>query len=137
MGKLLRTLAISALLLVPASAAHAQISFGIHIGPPPAPRAYRVPPQPGPDYMWVEGYYYPQGSHYVWHDGYWTRPPYEGAYWVDPYHVGGQYYPGRWEGSRGNITHDHRWDKGKQRDERREPRRDDRNDRNDRRGRGL
>ena len=87
MRKLLQTLAISALLLAPASAAHAQISFGIRIGEPPAPRAYRVPPQPGPDYVWVEGYWYPQGSRYTWHDGYWTRPPYEGAYWVAPYHI--------------------------------------------------
>jgi hypothetical protein len=74
--------------------------------------------------VWVEGYQYPQGSHYVWHNGYWTRPPYEGAYWVAPYHIGGQYYTGRWEGSRGNVTHDHRWDRGRQRDERRQPRDD-------------
>ena len=127
MRRLLQTLAISALLLAPASTAHAQISFGIRIGEPPAPRAYRVPPQPGPDYIWVEGYQYPQGSHYMWHDGYWTRPPYEGAYWVSPYHVDGQYFAGRWEGSRGNVAHDHRWDRGKQRDERRS------NDRNDNR----
>lgn len=102
--------------------AHAQINLGIRIGEPPAPRAYRVPARPGPDYVWVEGYQYPQGSHYIWHNGYWTRPPYEGAYWVAPYHVGGQYFAGRWEGSRGNVAHDHRWDRGRQRDERREPR---------------
>ncbi len=117
-----RTLAVVALLLAPASMAHAQINLGIRIGEPPAPRAYRVPARPGPDYVWVEGYQYPQGSHYIWHNGYWTRPPYEGAYWVAPYHVGGQYFAGRWEGSRGNVAHDHRWDRGRQRDERREPR---------------
>ena len=125
MKNLLRTLAVSALLLVPATAAHAQVSFGFRIGEPPAPRAYRVPPQPGPDYEWIEGYWYPDAGHYRWHDGYWTRPPYAGAYWVAPYHVGGQYYAGRWEGRRGYIDHDHRWDRGRQRDERREPRRDD------------
>jgi hypothetical protein len=123
MRKLLHTFVLSTLLLIPAAAANAQINFGIRIGEPPPPRAYRVPPQPGPDYVWVEGYQYPQGGRYVWHDGYWTRPPYEGAYWVAPYHVGGQYYPGRWEGSRGYVAHDHRWDRSKQRDERREPRR--------------
>ena len=100
MGKYFRTLAISAFLLGPSSAAHAQVTFDVHIGPPPPPRAYRVPPQPGPDYVWVEGYQYPQGSHYAWHNGYWTRPPYEGAYWVAPYHNGGQYYAGRWRRSR-------------------------------------
>jgi WXXGXW repeat (2 copies) len=129
MRTFLQTLAISALLLVPAGPAHAQVSFGIRVGEPPPPRSYRVPPRPGPEYIWVEGYQYPQGSRYVWHDGYWTRPPYEGAYWVEPYHVGGQYYAGRWEGSRGNFFHDHRWDRSRQRDERRDPRRNDRDER--------
>jgi hypothetical protein len=117
------------MLLGPTSAAHAQISFGIRIGPPPPPRVYRVPAEPGPNYVWVEGYWYPQGSHYRWHDGYWTRPPYEGAYWVDPYYYGGQYFAGRWEGGRGNIVHDHRWDRDRRRDERRGPSRNDRDDR--------
>jgi hypothetical protein len=116
MKRLLQTLAISASLLVPASAVQAQVSIGIHIGDPPPPRTYRVAPRPGSDYGWVEGYWYPQGSHYKWHDGYWTRPPYAGAYWVEPYHVGGQYYAGRWENGRSNLSHDHRWDKNKQRD---------------------
>jgi hypothetical protein len=129
MKTLLQTLAISVLLLAPASVAQAQISFDVHIGPPPAPRVYRVPPSPGPDYEWVEGYWYPQGSRYAWHNGYWTRPPYEGAYWVAPYHNGGQYFAGHWEGRRGIVAHDHRWDRSKQRDERREPHRDERNDR--------
>ena len=127
MGKYFRTLAISAFLLTSSSAAHAQVTFDVHIGPPPPPRAYRVPPQPGPDYVWVEGYQYPQNGHYVWHNGYWTRPPYEGAYWVAPYHNGGQYYAGRWEGGRGNVGHDHRWDKGKQRDDHHDPHSDDHN----------
>jgi hypothetical protein len=129
MRKILYTVAISAFLLAAGSTAHAQVRFDIRIGPPPPPRVYRVPPQPGPGFEWVEGYWYPQGSHYRWHDGYWTRPPYEGAYWVAPYHVGGQYFTGRWEGSRGNLSHDHRWDRGRQRDERRDPRRDRQDDR--------
>jgi len=128
MNRCMQTIALSTLLLASASAAHAQISFGIHIGEPPAPRAYHVPPRPGPGYMWVEGYQYPEGGRYRWHDGYWTRPPYEGAYWVEPYHDGTQYYQGHWEGSRGNVAHDHRWDRGQQRDERRDPARNDRGD---------
>ena len=116
MKTLIKALAVSAVLLLPASAAHAQISFGIRIGEPPAPRAYRVPPRPGPEYVWVEGYNYPEGGRYKWHDGYWTRPPYEGAYWVEPYHQNGQYFQGHWEGSRGNMMHDHRWDRGRDRD---------------------
>ena len=127
MRRSLQALAITAVLFALAACA-GTTSFGIRIGEPPAPLAYRVPPQPGPDYLWVEGYWYPQGSRYLWHDGYWTRPPYQGAYWVQPYHVGGQYYPGRWEGSRGNVNHDHRWDQDKQRDEHHDPHRSDRKD---------
>jgi hypothetical protein len=125
MKTFLRTLTVSTLLLAPAATAHAQVSFGIRIGEPPPPRAYRVPPRPGPDYVWIEGYNYPVGSRYVWHDGYWSRPPYEGAYWVAPYHVNGRYFAGRWEGHRGYVSHDHRWDRGDQRDERRDPHTDD------------
>lgn len=130
MGKLLRTLALSVVLLAPASAVQAQVTFDFRIGEPPAPRAYRVPRQPGPEYVWIEGYWFPQGSRYAWHDGYWTRPPYEGAYWVEPYHIGGQYFAGQWEGRRGNVGHDHRWDRGRRRDERRDSRGNNRNDRN-------
>jgi hypothetical protein len=120
MRRTLQALALSALFLTPAATtAHAQVSLGIRIGPPPGARAYRVPPQPGPDYEWIEGYWYPQGSRYVWHNGYWTRPPYAGAYWVAPYHVNGRYFEGRWEGRQGDIRHDHRWDNSRQRDERR------------------
>ena len=119
MGNLLKTFVLATLLLAPAATANAQVSFGIRLGEPPRPRAYRVPPRPGPDYVWVEGYQYPQGGHYRWHDGYWTRPPYEGAYWMEPYHYGGQYYSGRWEGGRGVVVHNHRWDRGRGRDENR------------------
>ncbi len=106
------------------SAADAQISFDLHFGhPPPPPRAYVVPAQPGPEYVWVEGYWYPRGSRYVWHNGYWTRRPYEGAYWVAPYYNRRQYYAGRWEGSRGTVYHNHQWDRTARRDEHREPQR--------------
>jgi hypothetical protein len=123
MRNLLETFVLAGLLLAPAATANAQLS--IRIGEPPPPRQYRVPPQPGPDYQWVEGYQYPEGNHYRWHDGYWTRAPYQGAYWVDPYHDGQRYYNGRWEGDRGWVDHDHRWDKSRGRDENHHPRDDD------------
>ena len=123
MKNLLKTVLLASVLIIPAATANAQVSFGIRVGEPPAPRSYRVPPRPGPDYIWVEGYNYPVNGHYVWHDGYWTRPPYEGAYWVEPYYSGGRYITGRWEGTRGVIRHDHRWDRRDWRDENR--RRDD------------
>lgn len=116
MKRFLQTAAFSALLLASASAAQAQITFGIHVGEPPAPRVYRVPPQPGPDYQWIEGYQYLQGGQYRWHDGYWSRPPFAGAYWVAPYYNRGEYFAGHWEGGRANVAHDHQWDRGDQRD---------------------
>jgi hypothetical protein len=126
MRNLFKTFLLAVLLLATAGTANAQnVSVGIRIGTPPPEHFYRVPPQPAPDYEWVEGYQYPEKGHYKWHDGYWTRPPYAGAYWVEPYHVNGQYFEGHWEGSRGALRHDHQWDRGNQRDERREPRRDD------------
>src|SRR5215470_5762738 len=74
MKKIFNALAISALVVGFASAAHAQVSVGVRIGPPPAPRAYRVPPRAAPDREWVEGHWTRQGSHYRWHDGTWARP---------------------------------------------------------------
>src|SRR5262245_57002147 len=112
-------IALAGFLLGASSTANAQVSFGIQIGPPPAPQAYVVPAQPGPDYDWVEGYWYPDRGHYRWHNGYWTRPPYAGAYWVDPYYDRGRYFTGHWEGNRGRLEHDHRWDRNARRDENR------------------
>ena len=90
----------------------ADISIGIRIGPPPPARVVRVlPASPGPGFIWVGGYWYPSGNHYKWHEGYWTRPPYEGAVWVGPRHEGGLFYDGYWEGPRGRWEHDHRWDR--------------------------
>ena len=92
-------------------------SVGVRIGPPPPPRVVRVrPASPGAGYVWVDGYWYPNGSRYAWHNGYWTRPPYEGALWVGPRHDGERYFEGHWEGSRGPVGHDHRWDHDRNRD---------------------
>jgi len=92
-------------------------SAGILIGPPPPPRVvYVEPPAPGPDFVWVQGYWYPVGRHYAWHEGYWTQPPYPGAYWVPPHHDGQHFFGGYWGGSRGRVEHDHRWDHDHERD---------------------
>ena len=95
----------------------AQVSIGVRIGPPPPPRVVRVlPARPGPDYVWVDGYWYPVDGRYVWHRGYWTEPPYGGAIWVGPRWEGGRYYDGYWNGDRGRFEHDHRWDREHERD---------------------
>jgi hypothetical protein len=91
----------------------ADMSFGISIGPPPP---VVVPASPGPGYVWVNGYWYPEGHRYHWHAGYWARPPYGGAYWVEPRHDGERYYNGHWEGEHGRREHDHHWDRDRDRD---------------------
>jgi hypothetical protein len=112
------SLLLAVLLLAGASASQAQVSFGIRIGPPPRPREARlVPSSPGPEFVWVGGYWYPVSHHYKWHEGYWTRPPYEGARWVEPHHDGEQFYAGYWNGDHGRLEHDHRWDKDHDRDQ--------------------
>lgn len=107
MKKLILALVLSASALV-----NAQVSIGVRIGPPPAPRIIRrVPVSPGPGFVWLDGYWFADGGRYRWHDGYWTRPPFEGARWVGPRHEGGQFYGGYWDGARGRFDHDHRWDR--------------------------
>ncbi len=111
------TALFASLLLVGGSAFAAQVSIGIRIGPPPPPRVVRVlPSRPNPEFVWVEGYWYPVGKHYRWHEGYWTRPPYPGAHWVVPHHDGERFFEGHWEGDRGRFEHDHRWDRDRDRD---------------------
>jgi hypothetical protein len=101
-----------ALALLAGGAVFGQVSFGISIGPPPPPRVMAIrPAAPGPGFVWVDGYWYPVGRRYRWHQGYWSRAPYAGARWIGPRYDGRQYYSGYWEGDRGRFEHDHRWDR--------------------------
>src|SRR5438477_12274782 len=110
-------LKLLALVLLAGTMLSGQISVGIRIGPPPPPRVVRVRPvSPGPEHVWIDGYWYPVGNRYRWHDGYWTRPAYPGARWVAPRHDGERYNNGYWEGERGRRDHDHRWDRDRDRD---------------------
>jgi hypothetical protein len=94
-----------------------EVFVGIKIGRPPAPRVVRVQrASPGPGFVWVGGYWYPNGRHYKWHDGYWSRPAYVGARWVEPRHDGERYYTGYWDGDHGRREHDHHWDREHDRD---------------------
>jgi hypothetical protein len=49
---------------------------------PPADVEEVQPPQPGPEFVWVGGYYGWFGGRYAWHRGYWRRPPYGYHVWV-------------------------------------------------------
>jgi hypothetical protein len=114
-------LGLLGLLLLAAPHADAQVSFSFSFGePPPPPRVYRVPARPAPEFLWVEGYWYPANGHWSWHDGYWTRPPMPESYWVEPYWERGRYFEGYWATPRGQYDHDHRWDRDRGRDSRRE-----------------
>jgi hypothetical protein len=133
MKKVLGLVVLAAALFAGGVPARAQVSLGIRIGDPPPPRVIRERPRsPGPEYVWVDGYWYPVGHHYKWHSGYWTRPPYEGAHWVGPRHEGEMFYNGYWEGDRGRYDHDHRWDRDRDRDRDRYRDHDDHHDRDDR-----
>mgnify|MGYP005818443807 CR=1 FL=1 len=113
----MKKLLLAVLLCGAAPVFAADISVGIVIGPPPAPRVYAVrPPAPGPEFLWVQGYWYPVGRHYRWHDGYWTRAPYPGAVWMMPRWQEGRYYNGYWEGRGRRFEHDHHWDHDEDRD---------------------
>ncbi len=113
----MRTTLIAAMLLASGSLFGAEISVGIIIGPPPPPYVVHVlPPRPGPEFVWVDGYWYPVGKHYKWHKGYYSRPPYAGARWVSPHHDGERFYAGYWNGDRGQYEHDHHWYRDQDRD---------------------
>jgi len=107
--------------------AFAQVSIGIRIGPPPAPRVVHLrPASPGPEFFWVEGYWYPVGNHYKWHEGYWSRPPYFGARWIAPRHDGQRFFEGYWEGEHGRVDRDHPWTNEREREFRERERNRDR-----------
>jgi hypothetical protein len=50
--------------------------------PPPAEIVETPPPAPDPTFVWVGGFWGWNGYRYVWHRGYWHRPPYGHRYWV-------------------------------------------------------
>ena len=103
MKNFIRAVLLIAMLLVTAKGSKAQVSVGIMIGAPPPPRvAVVVPARPEPASVWIEGY--------------WTRPPYDGARWVAPRHDGDRYYAGYWAGEHGRVEHDHHSDHNRDRD---------------------
>ena len=117
MKAFVKTALLGSLLFLGSQGARAQVSVGIEIGAPPPARVLAVRPvAPAPDFLWVDGYWYPVNGHYHWHAGYWTRPPYAGARWVAPRHDGQRYFAGYWDGDHGRFEHDHKWDHDHDRD---------------------
>ncbi|MEQ1898514.1 MAG: hypothetical protein ABL971_14130 [Vicinamibacterales bacterium] len=93
--------------------ADAQVSVGIVIGAPLPPPRVVVVRGPGPraGHLWIEGYWYPQGRHYRWRDGYWARAPYPDAYWISARYDRGRFYDGYWDGPGRGRGHDRKWDR--------------------------
>ncbi len=56
---------------------------------PPAYRVEVVSVAPGPEFVWIGGYWTWGGAEYGWVPGHWARRPYPRAAWV----------PGRWRGA--------------------------------------
>ena len=66
----------------PAPAAEPADGDTIATDAPPADAVEVQPPAPGPDFVWVGGYWGWGGGRYYWHRGYWNRPPYGYHVWV-------------------------------------------------------
>jgi hypothetical protein len=67
---------------------------------PPAARVEVVGTAPGPNFVWIGGYYRYDGGHYAWAPGRWERGPHANAAWVNGewvHHSKGWYWrEGHW-----------------------------------------
>ncbi len=68
---------------------------------PPVAQAEVVLARPGPDYVWIPGYWTWRDSRYEWMAGQWVMPPHSNAVWTPPHwdsESGGGYrfYEGYW-----------------------------------------
>ena len=99
----MKKLLLVSLLLAGSTVFAAHLSIGVNFGPPPPPPRVVYVAAPGPGYVWVAGYYYPVRRTWHWRPGYWTRPPYVGAYWVAPRYERRYYYSGYWARRNGHV----------------------------------
>ncbi len=72
----------------------------ITTGRPPVLRHERRGRRPGPDYVWVSGFWHWGGGRWDWVAGRWDRPAAPNAYWITPRYVRSErgyiYEPGHW-----------------------------------------
>ena len=82
-----------AMMLLAGGSMFAETRFSIGIGfgghgagfyQPPPSYASIIPPCPGPDYTWVDGYWSQDYGRATWVDGYWYRQPFISSYQVAP-----------------------------------------------------
>jgi hypothetical protein len=81
--------------------ASVEATHGVAVsGPPPKPIEEQRPPQPGPQAVWIAGYWHWTGMQYTWVPGHWEagRP---GERWHAPVYSlrDGTYFyePGAWQ----------------------------------------
>jgi hypothetical protein len=48
---------------------------------PPPPRIERIPPSPGPDHVWIAGFWFWQNGRHVWMHGHYAKRPNPRAEW--------------------------------------------------------
>ena len=67
----------------------------------PPPRRHEVViERPGPNHVWIKGYWHHTGQAWNWNDGRWSEPPRAHAHWVVAKYQkvsgGTRYIPGHW-----------------------------------------
>jgi hypothetical protein len=92
-------LLLASALLLPPAISSAAVFVSVNFAPPPIP-VYVQPIAPGPDYMWIPGYWAYGPNGYYWVPGTWVLAPYVGALWTPGYWAwtGAVYtwHPGYW-----------------------------------------
>jgi hypothetical protein len=84
-------LSIVAFATPPASASPSLADLSLNIGvrvddaPPPPRHEEVVGVAPGPDYVWVGGFWDGSPGHYTWTRGHWDRPPHGRGVWNAPH----------------------------------------------------
>lgn len=95
----MRALTLAAALFVAPAMSSAATFISVGFAPPPLP-VYAQPVAPGPDFMWIPGYWAWNGVGYYWVPGTWVLAPYVGALWTPGWWgwSGGAYiwHPGYW-----------------------------------------
>jgi hypothetical protein len=118
------------------------LNVRITTGRPPAIRREVRVARPGPDYVWVGGFWDDNGGHWDWVPGRWERPAQPRGYWIAPRYVrsgrGTIYEPGHWSGQQvvveDNVRQRSEWrrhEREHRREEDRERRQDHRDDHRD------
>jgi hypothetical protein len=97
--RLARALVVAVALTIAPAAWSASFFVSVNFAPPPIP-VYDQPICPGPDYLWIPGYWAWGPEGYYWVPGYWALAPFIGALWTPGWWgwsgVAYLWHPGYW-----------------------------------------